>query len=199
MAVAQDDGHRAATTTSNGRGLEAGSIAKAPEIIVTAPDDGHGAAANTNNGRHFDPGSMLWRRGSGATSTFAIVPDDGHGVSTTTINGLHLGTNSVLRRRGPRAGNTFEMIPNDRHGAVTNTINRRNREARTAFLIHVAQLLQDVDVNVEPDNISGPRSYMITTIYTKLVQDDNFTLSKRMLTVCTGITMTTFVRIYFRS
>ena len=199
MAVAQDDGHRAATSTSNGRGLEAGSTTKAPEIIVTAPDDLHGAAANTNNGRHFDPGNTLCRRGSGATSTCTMVPDDGHGVSTTTINGLHLGPISVLRRRGPGADNTCEMIPNDRQGAVANTINGRNREARSAFINYVAQLLQDVDVNVEPDNVSGPRFCMVTTVHTESVQDDNFTLAKRILAVCTGIAMTAFVGIYFQS
>ena len=151
MAVGPDDGHRAATTISNGRDYGAGNTIETPQIIVCTPEDVFGADATTNNGR-----------GLGAGSTFTAVLDDGIGVVANPFNGRYLEPGSRLRQRGLGAGRTFQMVPGDVLGAA-NTANGREIEARSAFINHVAQLLQHVDVNAELDNVSGPRSCMMTT------------------------------------
>ena len=75
VAVGLDNGHSAATTTTNGRGLEAGSIAEAPEIIVTAPRDGNEPVAATINGRHYGPRSGLRRRTPEADRNPIVLED----------------------------------------------------------------------------------------------------------------------------
>ncbi len=129
--------------------------------MTVGSDDGHGAATTTVSGRGLGAGST-----AGTPKIVVTAPDHGHGAVANTINGRQFGPGSILRRRGSGAASRFEMVPNDGHGAVAATINGRNPQTRSAFVNHVAQLLQNIDVNVEPDNVSGLRSCMMTTVHT---------------------------------
>ena len=144
MAVGQDDGHKAATTTSNGRNPGAGNTTETPQIIVYTPEDIHGTAPTTNNGC-----------GLGAGSTSTAVPDDGRGVIINPFNGDYLVPGSSLRQRGSGRRVTFQMPTDDVLRA-----NERDGEARSAFTNHVARLHAEL---AELNNVSGPRSCMVYT------------------------------------
>ena len=132
MAVGLDNGHSAATTTTNGRGLEAGSIAEATETIVTAPRDGNEPVAATINGRHYGPRSGLRRRIPEADRNRIVLEDGLRAVNTTNSNG-------------------------------------HNVEASTALIAYTTKLLQDMDAEAELDNVSGPKSCIMTTVDTDLI------------------------------
>ena len=149
MAAGQDDGHKAATTISNGRDPGAGNTTEPPKIIVCTPEDIHGTAPTTNNGR-----------GLGAGSLFTPVPDDGRGMLINPFNGDYLvpGSSSSLRQRRSGAVKKVQWATDDVLRMANNT-NGRDVESRGAFNNHVARLNAEL---AELDDVSGPRSYIMT-------------------------------------
>ena len=143
VAACPGDAHSATTTTTNRRGLEAGSTTEAPEIIVTAPRDGNEPVAATINGRHHRPGSIL-TRGPRDSSTFTPLPDDDRRglVINPFTERYYAPRSSRLRRSVPEADDRNRIVPEDVLRAVNTTNgNGYDVEASTVLITYATKLL----------------------------------------------------------
>ena len=128
--------------------------------MAVGPDNGHSGTTTTSHGRDLEAGST-----SEAPKISITAPEDGHGAVGTTIN-----------RRSLRADSTFPALPampNYERGVVANPFDGRyfvpGSRLRQRGSGAGTQLRQEINANVELDNVSGPRSYIMTAVHTESI------------------------------